>query len=61
MYVDCLFDRDKDRIHVVERDKDGKRQYREFPVKYIFYSQDIAMLAASTMYGNIVLRSIFIY
>ena len=40
MYVDCLFDRDKDRIHVVERDKDGKRQYRDFPVKYIFYYDD---------------------
>ncbi len=40
MYVDCLFDREKDRIHVVERDKDGKRQYRDFPVKYIFYYDD---------------------
>ena len=40
MYVDCLFDRDKDPIPVVERDKDGKRQYRDFPAKYILYYDD---------------------
>jgi DNA polymerase elongation subunit (family B) len=38
-YVDALFDRDKDRIHVVER-VDGKRDYREFPASYVFYYDD---------------------
>jgi DNA polymerase elongation subunit (family B) len=38
-YVDALFERDKDRIHVVER-VDGKREYREFPADYIFYYDD---------------------
>jgi DNA polymerase elongation subunit (family B) len=38
-YVDALFDRDKDRIHVVER-VDGKREYREYPANYIFYYDD---------------------
>jgi DNA polymerase elongation subunit (family B) len=38
-YVDALFDRDKDRIHVVERNASG-REYREFPAEYIFYYDD---------------------
>jgi DNA polymerase elongation subunit (family B) len=38
-YVDALFERDKDRIHVVER-VNGKREYREFPADYIFYYDD---------------------
>ena len=38
-YVDALFERDKDRIHIVER-VDGKREYREFPANYIFYYDD---------------------
>jgi len=38
-YVDALFDRDKDRIHVVER-VNGERQYREFPANYTFYYDD---------------------
>ena len=38
-YVDALFDRDKDRIHVVER-VNGNREYREFPADYIFYYDD---------------------
>jgi DNA polymerase elongation subunit (family B) len=39
-YVDALFDRDKDKIVVVERDKNGTRQYREYPANYIFYYPD---------------------
>ena len=39
MYVDALLDREKDRIHIVER-VDGKREYRDFPAKYIFYYDD---------------------
>ena len=38
-YVDALFDRDKDRIHVVER-VNGERVYREFPANYVFYYDD---------------------
>jgi DNA polymerase elongation subunit (family B) len=39
LYIDALFDREHDRIHVVER-RDGQRQYREYPANYIFYYDD---------------------
>ena len=38
-YVDAMFDRDADIIRAVER-KDGKRTFREYPVKYTFYYKD---------------------
>ena len=38
-YIDALFDRDKDRIHVVER-VNGERVYREYPANYTFYYDD---------------------
>jgi len=38
-YVDALFDREHDRIHVVER-REGIRQYQEYPANYIFYYDD---------------------
>ena len=38
-YIDALFDRDKDRIHVVER-VNGERVYREYPANYVFYYDD---------------------
>jgi len=38
-YIDALFDRDKDRIHVVER-VNGERRYQEFPAEYVFYYDD---------------------
>jgi DNA polymerase elongation subunit (family B) len=38
-YVDALYDRNQDRIHVVER-VDGQRVYREYPASYIFYYDD---------------------
>jgi DNA polymerase elongation subunit (family B) len=38
-YVDSLYDRDRDRIHVVER-RDGNRIYREYPANYVFYYPD---------------------
>jgi DNA polymerase elongation subunit (family B) len=38
-YIDALYDRDKDRIHVVER-VNGERVYREYPANYIFYYDD---------------------
>ena len=38
-YIDAIFDREKDRIHVVER-RNGERVYREYPANYIFYYDD---------------------
>jgi DNA polymerase elongation subunit (family B) len=38
-YVDALLDRQKERIHVVER-VNGERVYKEFPVVYTFYYAD---------------------
>jgi DNA polymerase elongation subunit (family B) len=38
-YVDSLYDRERDRIHVVER-RDGNRVYRDYPTNYIFYYDD---------------------
>ena len=40
MYVDAFFQRDADIIKVVERDKDGNRLFKEFPVRYTFYYPD---------------------
>ena len=39
MYVDALFDRERDIIHVAER-VNGRREYREYPARYIFYYKD---------------------
>jgi DNA polymerase elongation subunit (family B) len=39
-YVDAIHSRDEDRIYVVERDKDGKRQYVEHPANYVLYYSD---------------------
>jgi DNA polymerase elongation subunit (family B) len=38
-YVDAIFDRQKDRIHVVER-VNGERVYHDYPADYIFYYDD---------------------
>ncbi len=38
-YVDALFDREHDRIHVVERQQ-GRREYREYPASYVMYYED---------------------
>jgi DNA polymerase elongation subunit (family B) len=38
-YVDALFDRAKDQIHVVER-IDGNRIYQEYPANYVLYYDD---------------------
>ena len=38
-YVDAYYDREHDRINVVER-LNGKREYRDFPVNHIFYYED---------------------
>jgi DNA polymerase elongation subunit (family B) len=38
-YVDALFDRERDRIHIVER-VNGERRYTDYPAQYIFYYDD---------------------
>ena len=38
-YIDALYDREHDRIHVVER-RNSNRVYREYPANYIFYYDD---------------------
>ena len=53
-YVDALFDREHDRIHVVER-QNGRREYREYPATYIFYYDDPRGKFRS-IYGNPVSR-----
>lgn len=39
-YVDALYDRDRDTVYVVERDKNGKRLYQQYPANYTFYYDD---------------------
>ena len=39
MYVDAHFDRDKDIIHIAER-INGRREFREYPARYVFYYKD---------------------
>ena len=53
-YIDALYDRDRDRIHVVER-RDGERVYREYPASYVFYYDDPRGKFQS-IYGNAVSR-----
>jgi len=38
-YLDALFDREHDRIHVVER-RNGERRYQEYPANFVFYYDD---------------------
>ena len=38
-YVDSLYDREHDRIHVVER-IEGERVYKEYPAEYVMYFDD---------------------
>jgi len=53
-YIDALFDREHDRIHVVER-RDGVRKYQEYPANYIFYYDD-ARGKFQSIYGTPVSR-----
>lgn len=39
-YVDAIWDRDKDIVHVVERDPKIGRTFRDYPAKYLFYYPD---------------------
>ena len=54
MYVDALFDRDHDRIHIVGR-RDGARYYEEHPANYVFYYDD-ARGKFRSIYGTPVAR-----
>jgi len=54
-YVDAIHSRDEDRIYVVERDKNGKRQYKEYPTNYVMYYPDNKGKYRS-IYGNPVSR-----
>jgi DNA polymerase elongation subunit (family B) len=38
-YIDALFDREHDRIHLVGR-REGKRYYEEYPANYVMYYDD---------------------
>ncbi len=40
MYVDAYFDRNADMIRVVERNKKGIREFKEYQAKYTFYYED---------------------
>jgi DNA polymerase elongation subunit (family B) len=51
MYVDAYFNRDSDIIKVVERSNEGKRVFKEFPVKYTFYYPD-ARGKFNSIYGE---------
>jgi DNA polymerase elongation subunit (family B) len=53
-YVDAFFDRDHDKIYIVERIS-GRREYREFPANYVFYYND-PRGKFRTIYGNPVNR-----
>ena len=39
-YVDAWFDRDNDIIRIVERNKNREREFRDIPVKHVFYVKD---------------------
>lgn len=40
MYVDAIYNRDEDVVKIVERDKLGRRIYKDLPVKYTMYYPD---------------------
>lgn len=39
-FVDAILDRSSDRVHVVERNENGEREYRDYPAEYTFYYDD---------------------
>jgi DNA polymerase elongation subunit (family B) len=54
-YVDAWFDRDNDIIKIVERNKKGEREFRDFPVRHTFYVKD-PKGKHSSIYGDPVTR-----
>ena len=53
-YIDAFFDRNHDIIRVVER-KEGKRIYKEYPIRYTFFYED-ANGKFRSVYGNTLSR-----
>ena len=53
-YIDALFDRKRDRIHIVGREN-GERYYAEYPASFVFYYDDPKGKFRS-IYGNPVSR-----
>ncbi len=53
-YIDALYDRDRDRIHIVGR-RQGVRYHEEHPANYIFYYDD-ARGKFKSIYGTPVSR-----
>lgn len=51
MYVDALLDRSRDIINVVERDRDGKRKFVQYPARYVLYYPD-ANGKHTSIYGD---------
>ena len=39
-YVDAWFDRENDYIKVVERNKKGEREFKDYPIRHTFYIKD---------------------
>jgi DNA polymerase elongation subunit (family B) len=39
-YIDAWYDRDQDIIRIVERDSEGKRHFKEYSPRHIFYYKD---------------------
>ena len=39
-YVDAFYDRETDIVSVVERDDKGRRHFKEYPARYLFYYPD---------------------
>ena len=39
-YVDAFYDREQDIIKIVERDEEGRRHFKEYPARHIFYYAD---------------------
>lgn len=51
MYVDAFYNRDKDIVNVVERHTNGKRAFKQYPCKYVFYYPD-AKGKFTSIYGQ---------
>ena len=39
-YIDAVNDKSNDKIHVVERNLDGEREFKEYPINYTMYFED---------------------
>ena len=39
-YIDAIHDKQTDRVHVVERNPDGVREFKEYPTNFVMYYED---------------------